>query len=113
MHELSLCESVLQVLEQQAKVENYQTVTAVYLEIGALSGVEPDAMRFCFDSVVKGSLAEKAQLEIIEIAGQAWCSACNTNVFIEQRYQSCPNCGSYPLQINDGDQMRIKQLEVA
>ncbi len=113
MHELSLCESVLQVIEQQALVENYQTVTAVYLEIGALSGVDPEAMRFCFDSVVQGSLAEKARLEIIEIAGQAWCSACKANVLVEQRYEGCPNCGSYPLQINDGDQMRIKQLEVA
>ena len=84
MHELSLCESVLQVLEQQAQVENYQTVTAVYLEIGALSGVDPEAMRFCFDSVVQGSLAEKARLEIIEIAGQAWCSACKANVLVEQ-----------------------------
>ncbi len=113
MHELSLCESVLQVIEQQAQAENYQTVTAVYLEIGALYGVDPEAMRFCFDSVVQGSLAANARLEIIEIAGQAWCSSCNTNVLVEQRYESCPNCGSYPLQINDGDQMRIKQLEVA
>lgn len=113
MHELSLCESVLQVLEQQAQVENYQTVTAVYLEIGALSGVDPEAMRFCFDSVVQGSLAENARLEIIQIPGQAWCSACNDNVLVEQLYDVCPRCGTYPLQINNGDQMRIKQLEVA
>ena len=113
MHELSLCETVLQVIEQQAQVENYQIVTAVYLEIGALAGVDADAMRFCFDSVVQGSLAENARLEIIEIAGQAWCSVCNDNVVVEQLYDICPRCGAYPLQINDGDQMRIKQLEVA
>lgn len=113
MHELSLCESVLQVIAQQAQAENYQIVTAVYLEIGALSGVDPAAMRFCFDSVVQGSLAENARLEIIEIPGQAWCSACNDNVQVEQIYDVCPCCGAYPLQINNGDQMRIKQLEVA
>ncbi len=112
MHELSLCENILQVLEQQAMTQQFQKVKTVWLEIGALSGVETEALRFSFDVVMQGSLADNAQLEIINVAGQAWCTACAGNVVVEQLYDVCPQCGSYPLQVNNGDQMRIKELEV-
>ncbi len=113
MHEMSLCESILEVLQQQARQQNYTVVKTVWLEIGKLSSVEPDALRFCFAAVMQDSLAAAAKLEIIEVEGQAWCLYCARHVTIEQRYTGCPVCGSYQLQINDGEQMRIKELEVA
>lgn len=113
MHEMSLCESILQTLEQQAQAQHFKKVIQVWLEIGVLSSVEPEAMRFCFDVVMENSLADNAKLEIIIVAGQAWCLQCCQNVAIQQRYDECPVCGSYPLQVNDGEQMRIKELEVA
>lgn len=112
MHEMSLCESILQTLEQQAEIQHYRKVNTVWLEIGALAGVEIDALRFGFDIVVKGSLAEAAQLKIIEIPGQAWCLPCGRNVVVQQLYDECPHCGSHQLQVTGGDQMRIKELEV-
>ncbi|MGZ5052281.1 MAG: hydrogenase maturation nickel metallochaperone HypA [Methylobacter sp.] len=112
MHEMSLCESILQILEQQAEIQQYRKVKTVRLEIGALAGVEPEALRFCFDTVMQGSLADQAGLEIVNVPGQAWCMQCSRNVAVQQRYDQCPHCGSHQLQINDGDQMRIKELEV-
>jgi len=112
MHEMSLCESVLEVLEQQAKVQQFRKVKTVWLEIGALSGVEVSALRFSFEIVAQGSLAENAKLEILEIPGQAWCLPCGCNVAVQQLYDQCPLCGSQQLQVNGGDQMRIKELEV-
>lgn len=112
MHEMSLCESILQILEQQAEIQHYRKVKTVWLEIGALAGVEPEALRFGFDVVMQGSLAENARLEIIEIPGKAWCWQCNQDVAVEQWYDPCPHCGSRKLQIHEGEQMRIKELEV-
>ncbi len=113
MHEMSLCEGILEILQQQAEQQNYSTVKKVCLEIGKLSSVEVEAMRFSFELVMQGSLAESASLEIIEVNGQAWCFSCQQNVIMEHRYDGCPLCGIYPLEINAGDQMRIKELEVA
>lgn len=112
MHEMSLCEGVLQVLEESAKSQGFQKVKTVWLEIGALSGVEISAMRFGFDVVMKSSLAEGAALEIVELPGRAWCMPCGESVAINQRYDACPDCGSYQLQITGGEEMRIKELEV-
>ncbi len=112
MHEMSLCEGVLQVLEQNARSQGYARVKTVWLEIGGLSGVEPEAMRFSFDVVTRGSLADGAKLEIVALAGEAWCMPCAKTVTVQQRYDACPDCGSYQLQVTAGDEMRIKELEV-
>jgi hydrogenase nickel incorporation protein HypA/HybF len=112
MHEMSLCESILEIIEQQAQEQQYHKVKKVWLEIGALSSVEPEAMHFCFDVVMHGSLAANAELEIIQVQGQAWCQQCRQNVVIEQRYDVCPSCGKFQLQVTSGEQMRIKELEV-
>jgi len=112
MHELSLCESILQVLEQSAQSQGYSRVKTVWLEIGQLSGVELESMRFGFSAVTRGSLAEGAKLEIEELPGQAWCMKCAKTVRVKQRFDECPDCGSYQLQMTGGEEMRIKELEV-
>lgn len=112
MHEMSLCEGVLQILEDQARAQNYNKVKTVWLEIGALAGVETSAMLFSYDVVTKGSLAEGSELKIIPLPATAWCMQCAENVEIEQRYDPCPRCNSYQLQTTGGDEMRIKELEV-
>jgi hydrogenase nickel incorporation protein HypA/HybF len=109
---MSLCEGVLQVLKEQAVSQGYSRVKGVWLEIGALSGVEPEAMAFSFDAVMRGSLADGAKLEIIHLPGVAWCMQCGKPVEVAARYDPCPDCGSYQLQVTGGDEMRIKELEV-
>ena len=113
MHELSLCEGILEVLEQEARKQGFQQVRNVWLEIGKLAGVETDAMYFSFDVVVRDTLADGAGLEIIELPGTAWCMHCAEQVEVSQRFDACPKCGSYQLQITGGDEMKIKELEVA
>ena len=112
MHEMSLCEGVLRVIEEQAVMQNFHKVKTVWLEVGALAGVEVDALHFGFDVVMKDSIAAGAGLEIIDVPGQAWCAQCMKKVAIQQRFDACPDCGGYQLQINGGEELRIKELEV-
>jgi hydrogenase nickel incorporation protein HypA/HybF len=112
MHEMSLCESIVRTLEEQAAIHSYSRVKAVWLEIGPLAAVEPEAMMFCFDAVTRGTLAEGARLEIAATPATAWCMACAKNVAIENRYDCCPDCGSHQMQITGGDELKIKQMEV-
>ncbi len=112
MHEMSLAQGVLQLVEDAARRDTFTKVTAVWLEIGQLSGVEPDAMLFCFDAVTRGSLAQGARLEIIAVPGTGRCMACARTVPMTQVFDECPQCGGYSLQVTDGTQMRVKELEV-
>ncbi len=112
MHEMSLCEGILRVLEEQAQAQQFKRVKTVWLEIGSLSSVEVEALRFGFDVVMKDSLAEGARLEIIDVPGQAWCMQCMKPVTIRQRYDACDDCGGHQLQVTAGEEMKIKELEV-
>lgn len=112
MHEMSIAESIVQVLEDQAKEQHYFKVKAVWLEIGPLAMIEPEALMFCFDAVTRDTLAQGATLKIINIKGEALCTECFKNVPITQRYDRCQVCGSHQLQVTQGDEMRIKELEV-
>jgi hydrogenase nickel incorporation protein HypA/HybF len=111
MHEMTLAESVLQIVEDAARREGLRRVRAVWLEIGQLSSVEPDAMRFCFDAVARDSVAEGARLEIVTTAGAAWCLKCSERVALAELGAACPRCGGYQLRVTEGAEMRVKELE--
>ncbi len=113
MHEMSLCEGIMQVLEEQAQQQGFSRVELVRLEIGALAGVEIESMRFCFEVIARGTIADRARLEIIELPGEAWCPACARKVALRQRFDACPGCGGYQLQVSAGEEMTIKELEVS
>jgi hydrogenase nickel incorporation protein HypA/HybF len=112
MHEVSICEGIRAVIEDQAATHGFATVQRVTLEIGAFAGVERDALTFAFDAVMRGSVAEGAGLEIVDLPGRAWCYDCATSVRIADRLADCPLCGGGRLMPEGGDEMRIKNMEV-
>ena len=112
MHEMSLAEGVLQLIEDEAGTRGFTRVTRVCLEIGQLSSVEPEALAFCFDAVTQGSIAAGASLEMQEVAGCGWCLPCGRTVPMTQLYDACPRCGGYQVQVTGGTEMRVKELEV-
>jgi hydrogenase nickel incorporation protein HypA/HybF len=112
MHELSLAEGVLHLIEDAARRQAFSKVTTVWLEIGQLAGVEAEAMRFCFDAVARGSVAEGAQLEIIATPGSGRCLECSASVVLSEVFDACPQCGAQPVQVTGGTEMRVKELEV-
>ena len=112
MHEMSLADGVLRLIEDSARANHFSRVKTVWLEIGELAGVEVEAMRFCFDAVMKGTLADGARLVIIATEGQGQCFSCGKTVPIQLRYDPCPLCGGYPVEPAGGLEMRVKELEV-
>lgn len=112
MHELSLLENVREILEENARSQNFSKVTQVTLEIGRFSNVEPEALRFCFDIVMKDSLAENAELIIDEVDGLGICLQCRKQTEMQTLYDACIYCGSPLVEVIQGSEMKIKDLIV-
>ncbi|MBW7984632.1 hydrogenase maturation nickel metallochaperone HypA [Enterobacillus tribolii] len=112
MHEISLCQSALEIIERYARENRARRVTAVWLEIGALSCIEADALSFSFDIVCRDTLAEGCRLHISTIPARAWCWDCSSAISVERHDAGCPNCGSRNLRVDGGDDMQIKQIEI-
>ena len=109
---MSLAEGVLQLIEDAAREQQFEKVTKVWLEISQLSGVEVEAMSFCFDVVTRDSIADGARLEIIALPGTGWCMKCAMTVPMVEVFGECPQCGGHQLQVTGGTEMRVKELEV-
>jgi len=112
MHEMSLAESIVELVEDTARRENAIRVGLVVLEIGQLSSVEPDALRFCFDLVTRGGIAAGAALEIIDVAGAGWCAACALTVPMKELYGTCPVCGCHQLKPTAGTGMQVREIAI-
>jgi hydrogenase nickel incorporation protein HypA/HybF len=112
MHEVSLAEGILRIVQDAAQRTGARRVRSVTLEIGALAHVEPHALRFCFDAVTRGSVAEGAALEIATVPGLAWCMPCGERVPLGRLGDACPRCGSYQLQVVGGEEMRVREIGI-
>lgn len=114
MHELGIMESALALVEHHAAGHQNQRVSRVVLRIGTLAGVEPEALRFAFDVVSRGTLAEGAVFEIEVVAVVVYCLSCQqefageTDGFIF----TCPTCGDLCGEILRGRELELSRIEM-
>ncbi len=109
---MSLAESMLEIIEEEASTRGFARVLAVRVAVGELGSVEPESLQFCFDVVCRGSLAEGASLQIERVEGRAWCMECARSVVLHERHAGCPECGGFQVQIQGGEELRLLDLEV-
>jgi hydrogenase nickel incorporation protein HypA/HybF len=109
VHELAITESVVDAVTQRLPDAR---VTCVHLEIGALSGIVPDSVRFCFDLVTEGTNLEGACLEITETAGRCRCKVCGGDFEPDGPITICP-CGSIEITVISGQELKIASVRVA
>jgi hydrogenase nickel incorporation protein HypA/HybF len=109
---MSLMEAMLRIVEEAAEAQGCARVTTVVLEVGKLAGVEVEALRFAFEAVTEGSVAEGAVLEIEEPEGLGRCPDCGNVSPVTARTDACPLCLHCPLQVVGGTELRVKALDV-
>lgn len=112
MHELSIAESLMSLIDDESSRKGFGRVTRVGIKLGALGHVEPAALLFCFDVVTRGTIAEGAHLDLGIVPGTGWCARCQRSVAMSQRYDLCPACGQSHVQMTEGDELRLTELEV-
>ncbi|MBP2448314.1 hydrogenase maturation nickel metallochaperone HypA [Rhizobium leguminosarum] len=112
MHEMSLMESVIEIVCDTARQNGADAVRSIRLDVGVLSHVNPDSLLFCYEAIRRGTIAENAALEINRIAGEGWCLDCGKTVPLEERFGACPDCGRHRVQMTAGDELKIRDMEV-
>lgn len=110
MHELALTQRIVEICAERA---NGARVRRVTLEIGTLTCVMPEALRFCFEACTGGTLLAHAELEIVVTPGWAQCRECGREVELSDLLAAC-GCGSVTLENRrGGDALKIRSMEVA
>ena len=108
MHEMAITQSVIQAVCDRM---GDRPVRRVCLEIGTLSGVVADSVRFCFDLVTEGTTLEGASLEIVQPTGRARCQDCGAEFVLNDLLVLC-ECGSANRELLSGEELKIREVEV-
>jgi hydrogenase nickel incorporation protein HypA/HybF len=109
MHEMALTQSVVDSVCEHAAGRR---VYSVKVEVGALCAVVPDAMAFCFEMAVEGTVADGARLDIDVRPGAAHCRGCDAHFELSDPILLCP-CGSADVEVLAGRDLKILSMEVS
>jgi hydrogenase nickel incorporation protein HypA/HybF len=112
MHELSICQSIIEQVIPIAQQNNAQIVTKVIVRIGPLSGVEAPLLVRAFPIVSAGSIARGAILEARSSAIRIRCNICANENEASINQLLCKNCGSWQTSLLSGDEMLLESIEL-
>lgn len=111
MHELSIAQSIVDIVRQHAP--DGVPVRAVRVAVGRMSGVVPESLEFCFSAVVGDTMLEGARLEIDRIPVRADCAQCGNVFVVEEAAFACPACGGSDLKLISGTELQVIEIEIA
>lgn len=111
MHELSLAESVRDILEDYAAQNEIKRIDAITMEIGQLSCVEQHALHTALTVALENTLAAHARLDFKLIPGRGYCSRCQQETDMQTLADPCPLCGQFSLEYRQGKDTRVASFE--
>ena len=113
MHELSLIESTLALVERHAADHDATRVERIVLRVGTLAGVDIESLRFAFEAVAPRTIAAGATLEIETIPALVHCSGCDADFDASGSFIfTCPQCGALSADVRQGRELELSRIEM-
>ncbi len=112
LHELSIAQSIVELACEQADGHDASKVLRIAVEIGLLSGVEREALEFCFPIACRDTKADGAHLDVTIQPAKARCPKCNESFLLDDLVLVCPRCGAYPVELLAGGNLKVLFVEV-
>ena len=112
MHELAVCQALMEQVESIAATEHAEHVVSIHLGIGPLSGVEPSLLEQAFYVARAGTVADHAELVIESMAVQVCCKQCGQTTDALPNRLLCGHCGDWRTSLVQGDELQLQHLEL-
>ena len=112
MHELSITQSMLEIVLKQAEQAHAKKVTQINLVIGDMTGVVRDSVQFYLDILTKDTIAEGAQVSFTSIPSQGKCRSCNQTFTLPELDWTCPHCQGKMIDVISGKELLVDSIEV-
>jgi len=109
---MSIAISIIDIVESYAKENGAGKVLSVTVDIGDLSGVDAEGVKFCYEASCAGSLAQGSEIVINKITAAGWCPICETEFRPPHKFVMCPDCESFGCKIICGEQLEVREMKV-
>ncbi|SCM70898.1 putative hydrogenase nickel incorporation protein HypA 1 [uncultured Desulfovibrio sp.] len=117
MHEMAIAQSLLKMSEEEISRQGCTRIEAVNVKYGALAGIVPESLQFCFETMIQGTPHEGARLELEELPLQLHCPFCGADFGGEGQealIQPCPGCGEqFGHVVKQGRELYLNRLEAS
>lgn len=105
-------ESALAIVGREAAAHGASRVARMVIRAGVASGVDPYALRFAFEALSRGTVAEGAELVIEPVAVRAHCAQCEADFVVEGGWLfECPHCRTPSGDVRTGRELELARLE--
>jgi hydrogenase nickel incorporation protein HypA/HybF len=112
MHELSIAQSILDIVHEYVSESDRHRVRNVFVTIGALSGVVPDSLDFSFTAITAETPLQNAKLQIMHVPFTIQCNTCNAVSEQEAGLVLCPRCNGFDTRTLTGTELQVTEIEV-
>src|SRR5215471_1612148 len=122
MHELSIAATVVEDVLNFASGQGIDKVVRVRLAIGEFTCIQPEQLKFCYESVAQETPLAGSQLEIEPVRARVTCSHCGYDGAAKYWMDSpgeapvptlqCPSCGK-SADATEGHECSIKTIQYA
>ena len=117
MHEMAIAQSLLKMAEEEITRQGCTRLEVVNVKYGALAGLVPESLQFCFETMIQGTPHEGARLEMEELPLQLHCPFCGADFGGEGQdalVQPCPGCGAqFGHVVKQGRELYLNRLEAS
>ena len=113
MHELAVTQNLVDIALDAARTAGAAQISAVHVQIGALTGIAPDSVHFYFAYLTRDTIAAGAQLALTIASATATCGACGASFAVVPPLDlCCPQCGGAPTSVTGGNDLLVQSIEV-
>jgi hydrogenase nickel incorporation protein HypA/HybF len=112
MHELAICQSLMNQVQSIALERNAAAVTSIVIGMGPLSGVEVQLLKNAYPIASAGTIAEHAELVIEQLPLRVKCSSCGTESDASPNKLVCAQCGDWRTTLVSGDELMLMSVEL-
>lgn len=121
MHEISIAGAIIDSVLDAAKKNNAKKVEEVFIEVGELTALNPDQLKFIFETITSGTVAEGARYDIRVVKPIISCRKCQYNgpiEFFEKIHFflpviKCPQCKEADVEIVAGRECCVRKIKIS
>jgi hydrogenase nickel incorporation protein HypA/HybF len=112
MHELAVCQALLDEVERIARARHAERVAAVRVRVGELAGVEPELLQRAYEVARAGTLARDAALAIEDSPVRVYCQSCGNESAARAQRLLCAFCGDWRTKLIAGDELTLMSVDL-
>lgn len=110
MHELSICQAILDTVDTRAAG---RAVRRVDVRIGHLRQVVPDSLLFSWEMLTEGTELADCELVIEHVPAVVRCRSCHAETTLEFPVLACSACEGHDVELLSGEELQLATIDVA